>query len=89
MLLLAAGIVFIVVGVSRAQGPYRRAAALREHERNLARYDSWRGGRYVSADEKGPTSAELMERELMGQSRRWGAIAIAGFVLLLAAFMLR
>jgi hypothetical protein len=89
MVLLGAGIVLIVIGVIRAQGPYRRAAALREHERNLARYDSWRGGRYATGEDEGPNSAELMQRELLGQSRRWGALAIAGFVLVLAGFMLR
>ena len=86
--LLCVGIVLIAAGASRAQGPYRRAMALRDHERNLARYDSWRGGRYASADD-GTSSVGLMERELLGRAGRWGAVAVGGFVLVFLGFFLR
>ncbi|MFI5255309.1 MAG: hypothetical protein ACHQ15_07625 [Candidatus Limnocylindrales bacterium] len=86
--LMALGIVLLAVGLVRAQAPYRRAVALREHERNLARYDSWRGGRYVSSED-GPSSAELMQQELLGRARRWGGLALVGLVLVIAGFYLR
>ena len=85
---MAAGAALIAVAGLRVRGPYRRYMALRTQERNLARYDSWRGGHH-SAPETRPSSAELMQAELRRQAQRWALFGIGGFVLVLAGFMVR
>ena len=87
--LLVVGVVLIGVGGLRARGPYQRAQALRANEENLRRYENWRGGGRRTAADEGPSSAELMREELMGQVRRWGALAGVGFVLVLLGVLLR
>ena len=44
LLLWAAGIVLVVVGYTRARGPWQRYQALKEQDANVARYEAWRGG---------------------------------------------
>jgi hypothetical protein len=83
--LIAAGIALIVVGVSRARGPYRRYMALREQDANVARYEAWRGG----ARPDGKTGASVAMAMLRRQAQIGGAIVIAGFVLVMAGFVVR
>jgi hypothetical protein len=83
--LIAAGIALIVVGVSRARGPYRRYMALREQDANVARYEAWRGG----ARPDGKTGASVAMAMLRRQAQVGGAIVIAGFVLVIAGFIVR
>jgi hypothetical protein len=83
--LVAAGIALIVVGVSRARGPYRRYMALREQDANVARYEAWRGG----ARPDGKTGASVAMAMLRRQAQVGGAIVIAGFVLVMAGFVVR
>jgi hypothetical protein len=83
--LVAAGIALIVVGVSRARGPYRRYMALREQDANVARYEAWRGG----ARPDGKTGASVAMSMLRRQAQVGGAIVIAGFVLVIAGFLVR
>jgi hypothetical protein len=83
--LIAAGIALIVVGVSRARGPYRRYMALREQDANVARYEAWRGG----ARPDGKTGASVAMSMLRRQAQVGGAIVIAGFVLVIAGFVVR
>ena len=44
LVLLAAGVILIVVGYTRARGPWARYQALKAQDENVARYESWRGG---------------------------------------------
>jgi hypothetical protein len=88
LLLIAAGAVLVAIAGLRVREPYRRYMALRTQERNLARYDSWRGGHHGAA-EKRPSSAELMQAELRRQAQRWMAVGVCGFVLIFAGFMVR
>lgn len=81
--LIAAGIVLIVVGVVRARDPYRRYMALREQDANIARYEAWRGG----SRPDGRTGASVAMQLLRRQAQIGGGIVIAGFVLVIAGFL--
>jgi uncharacterized membrane protein len=81
--LIAAGIVLIVVGVVRAREPYRRYMALREQDANVARYEAWRGG----SRPDGRTGASVAMQLLRRQAQIGGGIVIAGFVLVIAGFL--
>ena len=83
--LVFAGIVLIVVGVQRARGPYRRYMALREQDQNVARYEAWRGG----ARPDGKTGASVAMAMLRRQAQVGAGIVIAGFVLVIAGFVVR
>lgn len=85
--LLALGVALLVFGILRARGPYRRLGLLRETQANLARYETWRGGKRSPADD-GPSTVELMERELRGQAMRWAAVVLVGLVLVLVGLVL-
>ena len=87
--LLVAGVVLIALAALRVRDPYRRYMALRVQEQNLARYDSWRGGRRTAAPETQPSSARLMQAELRRQAQRWALVGLGGFVLVFLAFTLR
>lgn len=80
-----AGIVLIVVGAMRARGPYRRYMALREQDANIARYEAWRGG----ARPDGKTGASVAMAMLRRQAQVGAGIVIAGFVLVIAGFVVR
>ncbi len=81
--LIAAGIVLIVVGVVRARDPYRRYMALREQDANVARYEAWRGG----SRPDGRTGASVAMQMLRRQAQVGAGIVIAGFVLVIAGFL--
>jgi uncharacterized membrane protein len=83
--LIAAGIVLIVVGVVRAREPYRRYMALREQDANVARYEAWRGGPRPD----GRTGASVAMQMLRRQAQIGGGIVIAGFVLVIAGFLVQ
>jgi uncharacterized membrane protein len=83
--LIVAGIALIVVGVSRARGPYRRYMALKEQDANIARYEAWRGG----ARPDGKTGASVAMAMLRRQAQVGAGIVIAGFVLVMAGFVVR
>jgi hypothetical protein len=85
LLLLAAGIVLVAVGYSRARGPWQRYRYLQEQDANVARYQAWRGG--LRDDE--PTGASVAMQVLRRQAQGGALIAIVGFVLLLAGFLVR
>jgi hypothetical protein len=85
LLLWAGGIVLIALGYARARGPWRRYQELRAQEENIARYEAWRGGvRRESA-----TGASVAMALALRQARRWGAVALVGFLLVFAGFALR
>jgi uncharacterized membrane protein len=83
--LILAGVALIVVGAMRARGPYRRYMALREQDANVARYERWRGG----ARPDGKTGASVAMAMLRRQAQVGAGIVIAGFVLVLAGFVVR
>ena len=85
LLLWAAGVVLVVVGYTRARGPWTRYQSLKEQDANVARYAAWRGG-LRGADET--TGASIAMAILRRQARTAGAIAIAGVVLIFLGFLL-
>jgi len=85
LLLWAAGVILVVVGYTRARGPWTRYQSLKEQDANVARYEAWRGG-LRGADET--TGASIAMAILRRQARTAGAIAIAGVVLIFLGFLL-
>jgi hypothetical protein len=85
LIALAAGIALIAVGYSRARGPWARYQALQEQDRNVARYDAWRGG----LRDRSPTGASVAMQMLRRQAQVGAAIAVVGFVLVLAGFAIK
>lgn len=85
LVLIAAGIVLIVVGYTRAKGPWQRYRALRAQDDNVARYEAWRGG----LRDESKTGASVAMEILRRQARVGGAIALAGFVLVFVGFLVR
>ena len=83
--LLVAGVALIVVGTVRARTPYRRYMALKEQDANIARYEAWRGG--VRSDSK--SGASVAMDVLRRQAQVGAGVAIAGIVLVVAAFVIR
>ena len=83
--LWAAGVILIVVGYTRARGPWSRYQQLREEDQNAARYAAWRGGARNAPDASGSVAMEVLRR----QARLGASIAIAGFVLVFLGFLIR
>ena len=83
--LILAGVVLIVVGATRARGPYSRYMALKEQDANVARYEAWRGG----ARPDGKTGASVAMAMLRRQAQIGAGIVIVGFVLVVAGFVVR
>ena len=84
LLLWGAGVILVVVGYTRAKGPWSRYQALKEQDANVARYEAWRGG--LRDDEK--TGASVAMEVLRAQARNAGLIAVVGFVLIFLGFFL-
>ena len=79
------GVVLIVVGYTRAKGPWARYQALKVQDENVARYESWRGG----VRDDGKTGASVAMELLRRRTRIGGAIAIGGFILVFLGFLIR
>jgi hypothetical protein len=86
LVLWGAGVVLVVVGYTRARGPWARYQALREQDANVARYEAWRGG--VRGDDE-KTGASVAMDVLRRQARLAGAVAVVGFVLIFVGFLIR
>jgi hypothetical protein len=82
----AVGVLLVVVGYTRARGPWRRYQALREQEANIARYEGWRGTRLR---DDSSSAADLMAQVLRRQAQIGGLVAVAGFVLVFVGFAVR
>ena len=80
------GVLLIVVGYSRARGPWRRYQNLKEQEANIARYEGWRGTRLR---DDGPSAASIMAQEMRRKAQIAGLVAVAGFVLVFVGFAVR
>jgi hypothetical protein len=79
------GAILILVGYTRAKGPWARYQALKAQDANVARYESWRGG----VRDDGATGASVAMAILRRQAQTAGAIAIVGFILVFAGFLIR
>lgn len=86
LVLWVAGVVLIVVGYTRAKGPWTRYQALKEQDANVARYEAWRGG--LRSEDGGKTGASVAMDVLRRQAQIGGAIAVAGFVLVFLGFLI-
>ncbi len=85
LLLWGAGVVLVVVGYTRAKGPWARYQALREQDANVARYEAWRGG----LRDNETTGASVAMQVLRRQARNAGLVAVVGFALIFLGFFLR
>ena len=85
LLLWGAGVILVIVGYTRARGPWSRYQALKEQDANVARYEAWRGG----LRDDGQTGASIAMAVLRRQAQRAGLIAIAGVVLIFLGFLIR
>jgi hypothetical protein len=85
LLLWGAGVALVIVGYSRARGPWQRYQALKEQDANVARYAAWRGG----LRDDGQTGASVAMQVLRRQAQRAGLLAVVGVVLIFLGFLLR
>lgn len=83
--LWVAGAVLIVIGYSRARGPWARYQALKAQDANVARYEAWRGG----VRDEGATGASVAMAILRRQAQLAAAVAILGLVLVCVGFFVR
>ena len=87
IVLWVAGVGLLAFGYARARAPYARYRAQLAVDANLRRYEDWRGGRRGEPGEV--TGADIMRGELRRQVQLWGAVAIAGVVLIFLGFLIR
>ena len=91
ILLWAVGVVLLVLGILRIQGPLTRANELKRLDENAQRYDAWRGGSRTAAPRPGGerTGADEMRDLLRNQVRLWAGAIVLGVVLIVAGFVIR
>jgi hypothetical protein len=77
------GVALIVIGYTRARGPWSRYQVLKEQDRNVARYEAWRGG----VRDDSATGASVAMAILRRQAQTAGLVAVAGFVLIFLGFL--
>ncbi|HUQ79365.1 MAG TPA: hypothetical protein VM427_10915 [Patescibacteria group bacterium] len=80
------GVVLIALGYQRAKAPWSRYQAMKEQDSNASRYNAWRGG---IRDDPSTSGASVAMAILRRQAQIGGAIAIAGFVLVLLGFLIK
>jgi hypothetical protein len=85
LVLWAAGAILIIIGYTRARGPWARYQGLKSQDANVARYEAWRGG--VRDDRA--TGASVAMAVLRRQAQVAGIIVIVGFVLVFVGFLIR
>ena len=85
IVLWIAGVVLIAVGYQRARVPWSRYQALKAQDANVARYESWRGGVRDTSTSGASVAMEMFRR----QARMGAVIALVGFVLVFAGFLIR
>jgi hypothetical protein len=83
LVLLVVGVGLVAFGIIRTRGPYRRYAALREQDANIARYEAWRGG--VRNDSR--TGASVAMQMLRRQVQFGVALVVAGGICVVAALV--
>ena len=85
LVLWGVGVALVVVGYTRAKGPWQRYQQLKEQDANVARYEAWRGG----LRDDGETGASVAMQILRRQAQRAGLIAVVGIVLIFLGFLIR
>ena len=85
LVLWGAGVALIVIGYTRARGPYARYQALKEQDANAERYQAWRGG----LRDDSPTGASVAMAILRRQAQIGAAIVAVGFVLAFLGFLIK
>lgn len=85
IVLWLAGVALIIIGYTRARGPWTRFQALKEQDANVARYGAWRGG----VRDDSTTGASVAMAILRRQAQIGGGIAIAGVALVFLGFLIR
>ena len=83
--LVATGVVLIAVGWGRMRRPWARYQQLKARDENVARYEAWRGG----IRDESTTGASVAMQILRRQAQLGGLVLVAGFVFVLAGFLLR
>ena len=83
--LWVAGAALIIIGYTRGRVPWSRYQALKEQDKNVARYEAWRGG----VRDTSTTGASVAMAILRRQAQTAGLIAVAGFVLVFLGFFVR
>ena len=81
--LILGGAILVVIGVTRARGPWERYRALKAQDENIARYESWRGG----IRDSGTTGASVAMELLRKQARDGAVVMAAGFVIVIVGFL--
>ncbi len=91
LILWLAGVILIVAGVMGLRRPLARYRELQAVDANVQRYDAWRGGSRTAAGGGlgGATGADVMRHQLRSQVMRWGALVVAGVVVVIAGFAIR
>jgi hypothetical protein len=84
LVLWGLGVALVVIGYTRARGPWARYQALRAQDENVARYESWRGG----LRNHETTGAHVAMAILRRQAQMAAAIAIVGLVLIFLGFLI-
>ena len=80
------GIALMALGYTRARTPLARYQALKDQDANASRYNAWRGG---VRDDPSATGASVAMAMLRRQAQTGIAIAVVGFVLVLAGFLIK
>lgn len=85
LLLWGIGVALVVIGYTRARGPWARYQAIKAQDENVARYESWRGG----LRSRETTGADVAMALLRRQAQIAGAVAIVGAVVIFLGFLIR
>jgi hypothetical protein len=83
--LILGGAILVVIGLSRARGPWERYRALKAQDENMARYERWRGG----LREESKTGASVAMEILQRQARIGALVAVFGAVLVVVGLLVR
>ena len=83
--LILGGAILVVIGLSRARGPWERYRALKAQDENIARYEAWRGG----LREESKTGASVAMEILQRQARIGALVAVFGAVLVVVGLLVR
>lgn len=87
LVLIVSGIGLMALGYQRARGPWARYQALKDQDRNIERYEAWRGGTRTAAGGDGPSGSSVAMAILRRQAQIGAAIVGLGFVLVVAGFL--
>lgn len=84
LVLIVGGVGLMAFGYQRARVPWARYQALRDEDRNIERYESWRGG----VRDTSTTGASIGMAILRRRAQVGAAIVGLGFMLALTGFLL-